>query len=89
MSVYVRSIVHDIGLTHSDVVSGKGSGWAVAQTSVQVLIGEDQEVQLDPVIKPTIPHPCDPAHAVVIGEKKPKGRRDRIASQSPLVYFVE
>jgi hypothetical protein len=88
MSGYARSIVVELRLHDSDVVNGKGSGWAVATAPVSVLVSEDQTVRHDPVLDTPTPHPCDPAHCLVHGVKKPKGRRDRIALASPLVYTV-
>jgi hypothetical protein len=88
MSVYLRSITVAIGLNDASVVHGKESRWAVAAIPVQILIDEEQAVEPDPVVDAPVPHPCDPAHALVHGEKKPKGRRDRISKASPLVHIV-
>lgn len=88
MSVYLDSAVQDLHLAVDAVVHGKGSGWAVAAAPVGVLVAEEQRVVRDPVVNPHEPHPCDPAHALVHGQKKPKGRRERIARQSPLAYVV-
>jgi hypothetical protein len=88
MSVYLQSIVFGLKLTEESVVYGKTSKWAVAAIPVETLIKEDQAIRPDPVGGSTTPHPCDPAHALVDGEKKPKARRNRISAASPLVYVV-
>lgn len=88
MSVYLDSVMEDLHLAVDAVVYGKGSGWAVAAVPVGVLIAEEQQVVRDPVLDPLAPHPCDPAHGLVHGQKKPKSRRERIARQSPLVFIV-
>lgn len=88
MSVYLKSIVEALGLTDASVVYGKPTRWAVASIPVQTLINEEQVVEPDPIVNAAVPHPCDPAHALVHGEKTPKSRRDRIAKASPLVHIV-
>lgn len=88
MSVYLNSVVQELQLPIDAVVHGKGSGWAVAAVPVGVLIAEEQRVVRDPVVNLHEPHPCDPAHALVHGQKKPKSRRERIARQSPLMFIV-
>lgn len=88
MSVYAMSIVTRLGLDHTAVVYGKESGWGVAQTPVELLAEEEQQVLLDPVVAVEVPHPCDPAHGIVVGDKQPKSRRERIARGSPLVHIV-
>ncbi len=88
MSVYLRSIVLDIGLTDKDVVAGKETKWAVAAIPIQVLVEEEQVVEPDPIVNALVSHPCDPAHALVNGVKKPKTRRERISKASPLVFIV-
>jgi hypothetical protein len=88
MSVCLRSVTVAIGLTDASVVHGKESRWAVAAIPVQILINEEQVVEPNPIVDPPTPHPCDPAHALVHGEKRPKGRRDRISKASPLVHIV-
>ncbi len=88
MSVYLKSITVAIGLTDASVVHGKESRWAVAAIPVQTLIDEEQVVEPNPIVEPLLPHPCDPAHALVHGEKNPKGRRERISKASPLVHIV-
>jgi hypothetical protein len=88
MSTYIRSIVFNIGLTEIDVVSGKTSGWAVSAVPVQTLLDEDQEVEHKPEVGSLNPHPCDPAHALVHGDKSEKKRRERISRASPLVYII-
>lgn len=88
MSVYLQSVVDELQLPVAAVVHGKGAGWAVAAAPVQVLVEEEQRVVRDPVIDPAASHPCDPAHALVYGEKTPKSRRERIARRSPLVFIV-
>jgi hypothetical protein len=74
MSAYLKSLVVDLGLVDDDVVHGKESGWGVASTPVQTLIDEEQVVAPDPILNSVEPHPCDRAHALVRGEKRPKGR---------------
>lgn len=86
MSVYVRSKITALNLTDSDVLVGKGEDWAIAASDVELLHKEEQLVKLDPLKNESSPHPCDPAHALVIGNKEPKSRRDRIAQQSPLIF---
>jgi hypothetical protein len=88
MSVYLFEIVHGLGLKESDAVHGKPSGWAVASIPFKVLDDEEQVVEPDPIVDSPEPHPCDPAHALVHGDKRPKARRERIAKQSPLVHVV-
>jgi hypothetical protein len=88
MSVYLQSIVLTIGLTEASVTSGKTSGWAVAAIPVQTLTDEDQNVVADPILGAHVPHPCDPAHALVHGDKRQKSRREHIARASPLVHVV-
>jgi hypothetical protein len=88
MSVYLESIVLDLGLSGVDVVYGKPSSWAVAAIPVQALLDEEQSVVPDPINGAADPHPCDPAHAVVDGDKKEKKRRDRVARAAPLVHIV-
>lgn len=88
MSVYLRSVVEELGLGAADVTDGKPAGWAVAAAPVRVLLAEEQAVEHDPVTGAALPHPCDPAHAVVRGDKKLKSRRERIARASPLVHLV-
>lgn len=88
MSVYLRSIVEELGLGPDAVTHGKPAGWAVAAAAVQLLLDEAQVVEHDPVTGGTPPHPCDPAHAAVRGEKKPKSRRERIARAALLVHLV-
>lgn len=88
MSVYLRSIVERLGLGPAAVTDGKPAGWAVAAVPVRVLLAEEQAVEHDPVAGGVPPHPCDPAHAVVRGNKKSKSRRERIARASPLVHLV-
>jgi hypothetical protein len=88
MSVYLKSIVFDLGLTEASVVDGKPAGWTVAAVPVQTLTDEQQVVVHEPVVGAAEPHPCDPAHCVVDGDKQPKARRDRIAKLSPLVHVV-
>jgi hypothetical protein len=88
MSAYLKSIVDGLGLTDAHVVHGKAPGWCVASIPVRKLIDEEQVVTPAPIVDPPETHPCDPAHALVHGEKKPKGRRDRIAKASPLVHIV-
>lgn len=88
MSVYIKSIVASLGLTDASVVRGKDRDWAVASVPVQTLIDEEQVVEEAPVIDAPELHPCDPAHALVHGVKRPKSRRERIAKASPLVHIV-
>jgi len=88
MSVYLRSIVEELGLGPDAVTHGKPAGWAVAAVAVQLLLDEEQVVEHDPITGGASPHPCDPAHAVVWGEKKPKSRRERIARAALLVHLV-
>lgn len=89
MSVYMQSIVFKEGLTVGDVVYGKPSRWAVAAAPVEKLIDEDQRIELDPIRDSPVPHPCDPAHALVHGDKSEKKRRERIATALPLVHIVD
>ncbi len=88
MSAYLQSVVDCIGLTKEHVVHEKEPGWAVAAIPVETLMAEEQNIERDPITAPPEPHPCDPAHALVRGNKNPKGRRDRIAQVSPLVHIV-
>lgn len=88
MSGYLQSVVIELKLTERAVVHGKGVGWGVASIPAQTLIDEEQVVVPDPIVEPPTPHPCDPAHALVHGQKEPKKRRDRISKSSPLVYIV-
>lgn len=88
MSVYLQSIVLRIGLKEADVVYGKSSNWAVAAIPVQTLLDEEQRVVPDPITGAPQPHPCDPAHAVVDGDKHEKKRRDRISRAAPLIHIV-
>lgn len=88
MSVYLRSIVYELGLTEANVVEGKTTGWAVSAIPVQVLTDEEQVLEPNPIEDTPTPHPCDPAHALVHGDKRSKARRDRIARLSPLVHMV-
>jgi len=88
MSAYLASVMSQVGLGLESVVYGKPSGWAVAAIPVATLRQEEQEVIRDPIVDSPSPHPCDPAHALIVGEKKPKGRRERISQASPLVYLV-
>lgn len=90
MSVYLGSIMIEHNLDCSDVVWGKGPGWAVAETPTTLYAAEDQVIEPQPVQHPPdpgAPHPCDPAHALVHGDKTAKARRDRLAAASPLVYI--
>jgi hypothetical protein len=89
MSVYMQSLVFKHGLTLSDVVYGKPPRWAVAATPAQKLIDEDQRIELNPIDNPPDPHPCDPAHALVHGDKGAKKRRERLAAASPLVHIAD
>ncbi len=88
MSVYVESVVRSMELSERDVVHGKPQNWGVAAIPVGVLFDEEQTVEHAPVVAPAVDHPCDPAHALVHGDKKPKSRRERIAKASPLTYVV-
>jgi len=88
MSVYLQSVVDDMGLTADHVIHEKGPGWAVASTPVETLITEEQIIERDPITTTPAPHPCDLAHALVRGNKNPKARRDRIAKASPLIRIV-
>lgn len=88
VSVYLRSIVEELGLGADAVTDGKPAGWAVAAIPVRVLLAEQQVVEHDPVSGGDPPHPCDRAHAVVRGEKKQKSRRERIARAAPLVHLI-
>lgn len=88
MSAYIRSIVDRLGLSEIDVVHGKPARWGVAAIPVAKLINEEQRVEHDPIVDSATPHPCDPAHALVHGDKSQKKRRERIAAASPLVYIV-
>lgn len=87
MSVYLKSLVLNLGRTEMDVVDGKPSGWATAAIPVQLLLTEEQRVEPKPEINSLNPHPCDAAHALVHGDKKQKSRRDRISRGSPLVHI--
>jgi hypothetical protein len=89
LSVYLQSVVDDLGLSAGDVVAGKGIGWGVSATSVDLLNNEEQEVVPDPVVDSEILHPCDAAHAVVVGDKSAKARRNRIAAASRIVFLLE
>jgi len=88
MSVYIRSIVFELGLTEADVIHGKQAGWAVAAIPNQTLIDEEQLIRHKPEVDSLNPHPCDPAHALVHGNKGQKARRDRIARSAPLIHIV-
>jgi hypothetical protein len=88
MSVYLRSLVFQLGLTEVDVVYGRPSGWAVAAIPVQTLLDEQQRIEPNPIVGSINPHPCDPAHALVHGDKAEKKRRDRIARVSALAHVV-
>lgn len=88
MSAYLQSAVAVLGLSEVDVVSGKARAWGVAAIPVQLLIDEEQRVVPDPIAGALNPHPCDPAHALVHGDKAAKKRRERISRSSPLVYIV-
>jgi len=88
MSGYLESLVLGLGLTETAVVQGKPTGWAVAAVPVETLLGEDQNVVLNPIVDAETPHPCDPAHVLVDGDKASKGRRDRISRAAPLVHIV-
>jgi hypothetical protein len=86
MSAYLKATVDRLGLRASDVVSGKGPRWAVAAASVAMLMSEDQTVQPLPIVDSPVPHCCDPAHASVVGDKKDKRRRERMAAASTIVH---
>ena len=88
MSVYMRSILHSIDLQDSSVAHAKPSRWGVAAIPPDVLIDEEQTLRPDPVIEPPVPHPCDPAHTLVEGVKRPKPRREPISKASPLVFVA-
>jgi hypothetical protein len=88
MSVYMESIVGRLGLSEIDVVYGKPARWAVAAIPVQKLVQEEQRVEHDPIADSATPHPCDPAHGLVHGDKSQKRRRERIAAASPLIYVA-
>ena len=88
LSVYLASTVYKIGYAVADVVQGKPTDWAVASTLVNTFIEENQTVMGDPIDNGNPPHICDPAHALVVGDKSEKKRRERIAKSSRLVYFV-
>jgi hypothetical protein len=88
MSVYLRSIVYNLGLAEENVVEAKATGWAVSAIPVHVLAAEEQTLEPNPVTDAEEPHPCDPAHALVHGDKRSKARRDRIAKLSPLIHVV-
>lgn len=88
MSVYLRSIVDELGLGADAVTDGKPAGWAVAAIPVRVLLTEEQIVEHDPVSAGDPPHPCDRAHAVVRGDKKQKSRRERIARAARLIHIT-
>lgn len=47
MSVYLKSVVEELGHTVDAVVHAKGSGWAVAAAPVGVLVAEEQKVVRD------------------------------------------
>ncbi len=86
MSVYVRAIINSLNLADSDVLTGKGKDWAIAAPGVKLLNEEEQLVKLDPLTNGSPPHPGDLAHALVVGNKESKARRERIAQQSPLIF---
>ena len=86
MSAYLKAIMDPLRLRVADVMFGKGQGWAVAAASVSMLMSEDQIVDPSPIVNAEASHPCDPAHASVIGDKKDKGRRERMAAASPIVH---
>jgi hypothetical protein len=88
MSVYLKSIVYGIGCDKSSVADGKEKGWGVAATPVQKFLDEEQRVKPAPVTNAKIPHICDRAHALVVGDKTSKKRRERLAKASPIVYIV-
>jgi hypothetical protein len=88
MSVYLNSLVINLGLTEVDVVYGKSSGWAVAAIPNKTLFDEEQVIEHKPEINPLNPHPCDTAHALVHGDKREKARRNRISLASPLVHII-
>jgi hypothetical protein len=78
MSVYLDSVLREIELSRTDVLDGH-DGFYLAAVVVQVLLDEEQDIQSDP-ITPQI-HKCDPAHAIVVGDKG-RHRRRRIARQA-------
>ena len=88
MSVYVRSLIRAFDLEDRAVVHDKPSRWGVAAIPFATLELEEQEIELNPVVDPPVSHPCDPAHALVHGDKGDKARRDRISRASPLSYVV-
>jgi hypothetical protein len=88
-SVYLKSVLDELQLSAKDVADGKGSGWGVSATGVGLLVAENQQVLRDPIERSETPHVCDPAHALVEGDKTEKSRRDRIAAQLPIVYRVQ
>jgi hypothetical protein len=88
MSAYLWSVVAKLNLQEASVAYGKSSGWGVASIPVQVLTAEDQVTTHVPIVAAAVPHPCDPAHAEVAGDKSAKSRRERIARSSPLVFTV-
>lgn len=88
MSVYLESVVRSLELAEPDVVDGKPTDWGVAAIPAKVLANEEQTIEPAPVVASPVSHPCDPAHALVHGDKKPKSRRERIAKASPLRYVV-
>ncbi|MGO8871239.1 MAG: hypothetical protein ACLQPH_07515 [Acidimicrobiales bacterium] len=76
MSVYLDELLAPNNLERRNVIDGH-EGFYVAALSVGDLTDEEQQVQPDPITPPE--HPCDPAHAQVIGQKGRK-RRKRVAS---------
>lgn len=80
MSVYLTSILNQMGYTAAHTLDGHDPGFAVAAVSAGALRDEQQVVLRDP--EPGAPpHICDPAHALVAGKKATK-RRSRIGKRA-------
>jgi hypothetical protein len=84
MSVYLDSVMEQLGLDHSRVLDDHPPTFGVAGIAAGACRDESQVVVRDP--EPGEPaHTCDPAHAVVAG---PKGRKLRPRTWKHAVWWL-
>jgi hypothetical protein len=88
VSIYLRDVMHDLGLEVKDVVNGYGPGWGVAAVTAGHVRLQGMGIVRDADPPDTGPHPCNPAHAFIKGLQPAKAgkRQSKALAQAATIY---